>query len=147
MTWTQRLILEGGYPDGLWACAGCKANFTHDAEGNGTYIVHPDGCPEVRGEDAPRRDDLALIAYREQARYLLASGIVPEPYDQLPEGTRDMLAAVAEAVARAERERIREAVEGLSAVLTRPGLGYGRAHWESVRVVPADGLLELLGES
>jgi hypothetical protein len=56
MTWTQRLILDGGYPDGLWACGGCGARFTADAEGNGTYLVHPDDCPELRASEdvAPR---------------------------------------------------------------------------------------------
>jgi hypothetical protein len=94
-----------------------------------------------------RDDGLARCAYDRLASRALASGILTTPWDELPAGDREGYARFAEAVAAVERARIREAIEGLSAVLTRPGLGSGRAHWESVRVVPADRLLELLGES
>lgn len=47
MSVVQRLTLEGGYPDGLWACAGCGGKFSHDEQGSGTFLVHPEHCPEV----------------------------------------------------------------------------------------------------
>ena len=40
---TQRLILDGPYPDGVWTCIGCASPLT---EGR---IQHPDDCPELRG--------------------------------------------------------------------------------------------------
>lgn len=62
MTWTQRLILDGGYPDGLWACAGCKAKFTPGADGSGTFIVHHDMCQQVpSGRDRSLIDSLRRI--------------------------------------------------------------------------------------
>jgi len=39
---TQRLVLDGGYPDGVWACGGCG---THLHEG---FLAHRDDCPDVR---------------------------------------------------------------------------------------------------
>jgi transcriptional regulator with XRE-family HTH domain len=41
---TQRLVLAGGYPGGVWTCAGCRAELT---EGR---IAHTAGCPEVSGD-------------------------------------------------------------------------------------------------
>lgn len=55
-----------------------------------------------------RRDELARIAYQEVARASLAAGITPPQWDALEPAQREMYAAAAEAVARAERERIRE---------------------------------------
>jgi hypothetical protein len=45
---TQRLILDGPYPDGVWACIGCSA---HLIEGR---IEHPDDCPEIQPEEGDR---------------------------------------------------------------------------------------------
>lgn len=44
---TQRLILDGGYPDGTWTCPGCRSPLT---EG---LIQHPDDCQELRRGNAP----------------------------------------------------------------------------------------------
>jgi hypothetical protein len=52
---TQRLILIEPPEDviGLdlivkvWACAGCRVTFSHDENGRGTFLVHPDDCPEL----------------------------------------------------------------------------------------------------
>jgi hypothetical protein len=82
-----------------------------------------------------RRDDLARIAYREAARCSLSSGVIPPQWDDLQPGQRQMYEQIAAAVARAERERIREAVEGLSAVCSGP---------DHVRAVPVEAVLELL---
>ena len=81
---TQRLELEGGYPDGLWACAGCGAHLESGLDDAGTVMKHRDDCPEVAASYEPF---IAAEGWREDTsiRY------VPE-------------SAVAEAVA-AERER------------------------------------------
>ena len=38
---TQKLVLEGGYPDGVWTCAGCPAELT---EG---LLTHYNNCTEM----------------------------------------------------------------------------------------------------
>lgn len=43
---TQRLILDGPYPDGVWTCPGCMSPLT---EGR---LEHPDDCPEMRRGNA-----------------------------------------------------------------------------------------------
>ena len=40
---TQRLILDGDYPDGVWSCPGCGAHFTDGV------LTHPDVCTEIKG--------------------------------------------------------------------------------------------------
>lgn len=119
MTWTQFLTFDGAYSDGVWKCAGCPA-WLGDNEVEGWAFVHADGCTEVAAavraqEQASRTDasgcrDLARTAYDARAAWLLASGLLATPWDELEQGTREMFAREAEAVAAAERERIRALV-------------------------------------
>lgn len=44
----QRLVLNGGYPDGVWACAGCGARLG-DNDQSGPAFEHEDDCPEMTG--------------------------------------------------------------------------------------------------
>lgn len=55
---TQRLILDGAYPDGVWACIGCSA---HLIEGR---ITHHDRCPEI----PPGREANLIDALRRNVR-------------------------------------------------------------------------------
>lgn len=52
---TQRLILEGGYPSGLWTCPGCRATLTE------SRLEHDDTCPEVAGRKPDVPAHLAAV--------------------------------------------------------------------------------------
>lgn len=53
---SQRLILDGGYPDGLWSCAGCKAVLTEGV------LEHPGDCAEMARVCADERERLVQLA-------------------------------------------------------------------------------------
>ncbi len=72
---TQRFVLDGGYPDGLWACAGCGAHLESGPDDAGTVIGHKGDCPEGRRTDncpaTTRNQPLySLDSYGVQCKFL-----------------------------------------------------------------------------
>ena len=111
---TQRLELEGGYPDGLWACAGCGAHLESGLDDAGTVMKHRDDCPEVAAAEH-YRCPTSCDADCEQACHEVH---VPKwEREHYPE---TCAASIAAAAVAAERERIRQLAVDVDAFYDAP---------------------------
>jgi hypothetical protein len=61
---TQRLVLDGGYPDGIYRCAGCHARLENGA------FRHPDDCTVMAQAAAAERGAIIALAEQHQAWYV-----------------------------------------------------------------------------
>ncbi len=141
---TQRLILDGGYPDGLWCCAGCAAKFLAGADGNGTYLAHRGDCPEMAAVLKAYTREQHEAAITALSLELLREQVAKIAGDAVAELTGGNLAGVGEAIRVSERDRIRAGLDAIATTLVRPGGGNGPAYQQALRVVPRAALEKLL---